>query len=207
MKKATLITLAVIATLALAGWATSASAEGKPENPGSPTFNVLLAGGEEVNDIHIWLTSDGRTYVIESAVPLEVAGTICEHPPGVQTELDCQAVSVASFIVNAAAGDDQVRVAPSVSISVTLRGGPGNDVLVGGSGDDSIYGGAGADRLVGRGGNDLLVGGPGNDELIGGPGNDVLRGGPGEDRLSGGPGQNVAHQSLFVGPRPFQPSL
>jgi Ca2+-binding RTX toxin-like protein len=207
MKKAIPIMIAVLAMLALPGWAASASAKGKPETTAAPTFNVLLAGGEEANDIHIWLTPDGRTYAIESAVPLEVAGTICEHPPGIQTELDCQAVSVSSFIVNAAGGDDQVRVAPSVAISVTLRGGSGDDVLVGGSGADSLYGGSGADRLIGRAGNDLLSGGPGGDELIGGPGNDVLHGGPGQDKLAGGPGQNVAHQSLVVGQRPFAPGL
>lgn len=207
MKKATLITLAVLASLTLTSWAASASAEPKPAEPAAQTFNVLLAGGEEANEIRIWLTSDGRTYVIESVVPLEVGGTICEHPPGVQTQLDCQAVSVSSFIVNAAGGDDQVRVAASVSISVTLRGGPGRDILVGGSGDDSLYGGPGPDRLIGRAGNDLLVGEQGSDELIGGPGNDILRGGPGRDRLSGGPGRNVVHQNLVVGADPFSPRL
>ena len=30
--------------------------------------------------IRIWLTPDGRTYVIDSIVPLEVGGTVCEHP-------------------------------------------------------------------------------------------------------------------------------
>jgi Ca2+-binding RTX toxin-like protein len=204
MKKATLITLALLLASACL---LSTAAQGQTSPAAAPTYNVLLAGGEEDNDIHIWLTPDGRTYVIESAVPLEVAGTICENPPGVQTELDCEAASVGSFIVNAVGGNDQVRVAPSVSISVTLRGGAGRDVLVGGSGDDSLYGGDGADRLIGSKGNDLLVGGPGNDVLIGGPGNDVLHGGPGEDRLSGGPGQNVAPQSLLARLSVFEPSL
>jgi Ca2+-binding RTX toxin-like protein len=193
MKKAMMITLAV---LAASYWAAS-TAVGPAFGQGrEPTYTVLLAGGEDSNSIRIWLTSDGRTYVIESDVPLEVAGTICEHPPGVETELNCRAVSVSSFMVNAVGGDDQVRVASSVTIPVTLRGGPGNDVLVGGSGNDSLYGGPGNDKLVGRLGNDVLVGGPGNDELIGGAGNDVLRGGPGRDALFGGAGKNVAQQSV-----------
>ena len=39
---------------------------------GEPTYNVLLAGGPEVNSISIWLTPDGHSYVIESIGPLEV---------------------------------------------------------------------------------------------------------------------------------------
>jgi hypothetical protein len=191
MKKAILITLAV---LAASGWACGFA------HPEELKYNVLLAGGPESNDIHIWLTPDGRTYVIESIVPLEVGGTVCENPPGMPNELDCQAARVSGFEVNADAGDDQVRVAPSVAIPVTLRGGPGRDVLVGGSGADRLYGGAGADKLVGRDGDDVLVGGPGSDQLFGGPGNDVLKGGPGQDTLVGGPGENVVHQSAFGPP-------
>jgi Ca2+-binding RTX toxin-like protein len=182
MKKAILIMLALFLVPA---WATTAGAE-EP-----PTYTVVLAGGPEVNEIHIWLTPDGRTYVIDSIVPLEVGGTVCENPPEVKTELFCQAVQVGDFVVNAEAGDDQIRVSASVSIPVTLHGGTGNDILVGGSGPDSLSGGAGNDKLVGRGGNDALFGGPGEDRLFGGPGDDILRGGPGTDRLAGGPGKNV----------------
>ena len=99
MKKVILITLAV---LAASGWAAAGS------RAEELTYNVLLAGGSESNDIRIWLTPDGRTYVIESIVPLEVGGTVCENPPGTPNELDCQAVPVSGFEVNADAGDDQV---------------------------------------------------------------------------------------------------
>jgi Ca2+-binding RTX toxin-like protein len=191
MKKAILITLAV---LAASGWTPAAQAEGEL------TYNVLLAGGAESNEIHIWLTPDGRTYVIESIVPLEVGGTVCENPPEAQNELVCQAARVSGFEVNAAGGDDHVRVAPSVSIPVTMRGGSGADVLVGGSGPDRLYGGAGDDKLVGRGGNDVLLGGAGNDKLYGGPGNDVLKGGAGQDTLYGGPGENTVLQSAVAPP-------
>jgi Ca2+-binding RTX toxin-like protein len=193
MKKAILITLAV---LAASGWATVGG------RAGELTYNVLLAGGSESNDIHIWLTPDGRTYVIESIVPLEVGGTVCENPPDTPNELDCEAVRVSGFEVNADAGDDMVKVASSVSIPVTRRGGQGRDVLVGGSGPDRLYGGAGADKLVGRDGDDVLVGGSGPDQLFGGPGNDVLKGGAGQDQLFGGPGENVVHQSSVGSPPP-----
>jgi hypothetical protein len=154
------------------------------------TYTVLLAGGEEANMIRIWVTSDGRQYVIDSVVQLEVGGDVCSHPGENPNELVCDAPRIAGFEVNAGAGDDQVRVAGAVTAPVTMRGGAGNDVLVGGSGADKLIGGRGNDRLVGGRGNDLLYGGPGNDVLLGGPGDDLLNGGPGMNTLLGGPGKN-----------------
>lgn len=165
-----------------------------PAHGGAMAYNVLIAGGPEPNTIHIWLTPDGRHYMIDSAAPLETGGSFCSNPEGNPDELACEAPLVGSFEVNAAGGDDMVEVSRSVSIPVTMRGGAGRDTLIGGSGPDTLIGGSGNDRLVGRGGADLLYGGPGKDVLIGGPGNDVLRGGPGRDVLIGGPGVNNVRQ-------------
>ena len=84
-----------------------------PRTPKKPplTYTVLLAGGPESNEIRIWLTPDGRTYVIDSIYPLEVGGTVCEHPAGNPNELICQAPQVAAFEFNADGGDDRARVA------------------------------------------------------------------------------------------------
>ncbi len=158
------------------------------------TYTVLLAGGEEPNTIHIWLTPDGRDYVIDSAVPLEVGGDVCANPPGNPNELICAAPAIAGFEVNAGGGEDSVTVADAIAIPVTMRGGAGNDTLIGGSGPDKLLGGAGEDRLVGGRGDDVLYGGSGDDVLIGGPGNDVLHGGPGEDVLRAGSGENDVRQ-------------
>ena len=185
MKKAILITLAILA----AQMPLSAHAEEPPL-----TYTVLLAGGPESNEIRIWLTPDGRTYVIDSIYPLEVGGSVCEHPAGNLNELICQAQQVAAFEFNADGGDDQARVSHAVHIPVGMRGGPGRDTLVGGSGDDKLYGGEGADKLIGREGNDLLLGGDGPDALFGGSGDDVLRGGGAYDNLVGGPGENKIEQ-------------
>jgi hypothetical protein len=185
MKKAILITLAILA----AQVPLSAHAEEPPL-----TYTVLLAGGPESNEIRIWLTPDGRTYVIDSIYPLEVGGTVCEHPVGNPNELICQAPQVAAFEFNADGGDDRARVASAVHISVSMRGGPGRDTLVGGAGADKLFGGNGGDKLIGREGDDMLLGGNGNDALFGGSGNDVLRGGLGVDNLSGGPGENEVEQ-------------
>lgn len=163
----------------------------------TPTFTVLLAGGDEPNMIDIWLTPDGRSYVIDSAVPLEVGGEVCANPPGNPNELICDAPSIAGFEVNAGGGDDHVTVAKAIAIPVTMRGGAGNDTLLGGSGPDKLLGGDGGDRLIGGRAPDVLYGGPGDDVLIGGPGRDALRGGPGEDVLRGGPGENDVSQYLL----------
>jgi Ca2+-binding RTX toxin-like protein len=186
MKKAILVTLAILA----AQMPLAAHADEVATDSGGLTYTVLLAGGPESNEIRIWLTPDGRSYVIDSIYPLEVGGTVCEHPPANPNELICQAPQVAAFEFNADGGDDKARVTPEVPIPVTMRGGPGRDTLVGGSGDDKLSGGDGEDRLIGRDGDDLLLGAGGADVLYGGRGDDVLRGGAGNDKLSGGPGEN-----------------
>lgn len=178
MKRAILILLTVFA----AQTATVARAD--------TTYTVVLAGGAAQNTIRIWLTPDGHSYVIDSAVPLEVGGTICENTPNLPTELTCKAPLVAGFEVNGGEGDDAVAVAGAITLPVTMRGGPGNDALAGGNGPDKLIGGEGNDTLAGRGGDDMIFGGPGADELLGGAGSDVLRGGP-LDAFFGGPGRDT----------------
>jgi hypothetical protein len=164
------------------------------KSPSAPSYTVVLAGGVEESMIRIWLTPDGRSYVIDSVAPLEVGGTICENAPGNPNELICHAPLVAGFEVNAGPGSDSIMVARNISIPVTLRGGGGQDTLVGGNGPDKLLGGDGNDDLGGRGGDDVIYGGPGNDRLSGGPGKDVLRGGTGDDTLGGGIGPDNIHQ-------------
>ena len=69
MKKAILITLAMLA----------AQAARRSRTP-KPTYTVVLAGGPAQNTIRIWLTPDGRSYVIDSVVPLEVGGDGLRKP-------------------------------------------------------------------------------------------------------------------------------
>jgi hypothetical protein len=72
----------------------------------------------------------------------------------------------------------------------TIRGTPGDDVLVGTPGRDVLIGLGGDDVLLGMGGGDVLVGGAGRDRLEGEGGDDRLSGGRGRDRLLGGPGRD-----------------
>ncbi|HWB70163.1 MAG TPA: hypothetical protein VG518_09330 [Solirubrobacterales bacterium] len=188
MKRLLLLACASLSLVALAPVLFSGAAVA------SGTFNVLLAGGDQSNMISIQLSADGRTYTIDSIVPLEVGGSICTNPPETSTELVCQAASVGGFEVNAGIGDDSVTVGKTVPVPVTLRGGPGNDRLTGGAANDKLVGGPGNDRLIGRGGADYLAGGEGEDTLVGGSGDDILRGGPGFDVLYGGSGSNDIRQ-------------
>jgi hypothetical protein len=179
MKRLLLISLVPLALLA------PAAAHADPK-----AYTVLLAGGDEANMIRIWLSPDGREYVIDSVAQLEVGGTVCEHPEANPNELVCAAPTIAGFEVNAGGGDDLVDAAKKVSVPVTMRGGAGDDYLRGGAGPDKLIGGEGDDRLVGGRGDDFLYGGAGEDMLVGGPGSDVLHGGFGKDKLVGGPGDD-----------------
>ncbi len=156
------------ATTVLVAWAATTA------HASEPKLTVLLAGGSEANMISIALSPDGRDYVINSVVPLDVGGNLCAHPEGRENELICAATSIGGFEVNSGAGDDSVVVGREVPVPVTLRGGPGADRLVGGSGADRLVGGSGDDVLVGRLGDDSLFGGPGRDTLLGGPGSNQL---------------------------------
>jgi hypothetical protein len=177
------------ATTVLVAWAAATAPAAEP------SLTLLLAGGPEANVISIKLSLDGRTYVIDTlGQPLEVGGSVCTHPQGNESELLCEAASIAGFEVGAGGGNDSINVAAVVPIAVTLRGGPGDDRLMGGAGADKLVGGSGNDDLDGRGGNDSLFGGPGDDRLGGGWGDDLLRGGSGEDALIGGAGRNELFQ-------------
>lgn len=193
MKKAILILFVLLAALAPGA-----------AHAGSKSFSVVLAGGDEANVIRIWLSPDGREYVIDSVVPLEVGGSVCVNPPENLNELVCRAAVIDAFQVNSGPGDDEVRVARKVTAPVTMFGGIGNDLLVAGSGDDycpktattkcGLFGGPGDDLIVARKGDDYLYGGEGRDRLFGGPGDDLLLGGPGRDVLRGGPGKDRVRQ-------------
>jgi Ca2+-binding RTX toxin-like protein len=188
MKKAILIALAIVAV------------QLPSAAPAQPSYNVLLAGGAASNMIHIWLTADGRSYVIDSVVPLEVGGSICVNPQENPNELICPARPIAGFEVNADGGDDRISVTNEVSIPVTMRGGSGDDVLVGGRGADKLIGGSGNDLLAGGGGADLLAGGSGDDFQAPGPGDDVVITGQGADVVKRSAGADRIRRVPSAGP-------
>ncbi|TAG13879.1 MAG: hypothetical protein EAZ40_14520, partial [Rhodobacterales bacterium] len=76
-----------------------------------------------------------------------------------------------------------------------LEGLAGADTLSGSTGADTLFGGADVDRLFGGIDNDLLDGGTGADFLFGGSGRDTLAGGEGADSVDGGQGFDFADYS------------
>jgi Ca2+-binding RTX toxin-like protein len=166
-------TLTLFLVLGLSAQASSAAA--------GRHFNLVLAGSSGTNEIQISLSADGRTYVIDSSTVLEGGGGVCANPPENPDELICEAAVISGISYNGGAGDDVVVIGRDVPAPATLRGGPGNDLLVGGAGNDKLIGGPGDDTLIGRGGDDSLYGGPGDDKLVGGAGEDTCVGGPGHD--------------------------
>ena len=55
---------------------------------------------------------------------------------------------------------------PAGTVTLTLDGGGGDDVLIGGAGDDVLLGGAGDDVLIGGLGADTIDGAPGDDVVV-----------------------------------------
>ncbi|NQV26308.1 MAG: hypothetical protein HQ518_18290, partial [Rhodopirellula sp.] len=121
-------------------------------------------------------------------------------------------ISITSFdsafsggiVVNGNGGNDTIDVS-AISLSTSLSGGLGDDLLIGGTAADFINGEGGDDTAIGNAGNDTINGGSGRDLLDGGNGDDtvsgqggsgdVITGGSGNDRLNGGPGVDTIFET------------
>lgn len=78
-------------------------------------------------------------------------------------------------------GHDNDNIIMGLGGNDKITGHDGNDTLYGGDGNDTLYGYWGDDNLLGEIGNDILNGSAGNDRLTGGAGIDKLTGGSGHD--------------------------
>ncbi len=94
-----------------------------------------------------------------------------------------------TIVVEAGAGDDEVRVDQSggtfVDESLTINGGDGADTLLGGAGVQTFLGGKGNDFVAGGDDNDRAFLGDGDDVFVWNPGDDsdVVEGQGGTDQL------------------------
>jgi Ca2+-binding RTX toxin-like protein len=107
---------------------------------------------------------------------------------------------VASIAIDAAAGDDSVRIDESNgsftdSIPTTIDGGAGDDTISGGKGVETLRGGDGNDTIDGNGGNDAAFLGAGDDSFVWDPGDgsDTVEGQDGTDTMIFN-GANIAEQ-------------
>lgn len=87
-----------------------------------------------------------------------------------------RAASVRQVVIDAADGNDTVRIGSAVTAEVWVFGRGGDDVLIGGGSRAYLYGGTGNDTLQGSSAADVLVGGPGVNAVSGPAGARVVSG-------------------------------
>jgi len=130
-----------------------------------------------------YVGSDSFTYVVSDG-GLTAPGTVSITVASAPAKPPC---SLTPTIVGTT-GDDVILGTPGDDV---IRARRGNDVINGGGGNDVICGGPGADRITAGPGNDRIAAGSGGDTVSGGSGNDRVRGGTGTDAITTGTGDDV----------------
>lgn len=185
------------------GFSGRESTEGGPESSFLAVESVIGGSGSDtLSGLNVNATWDvaGKQYKDLSSSPAKILkwDSFENLVGGTKVDSFVGAAGSISLSLSGGAGNDLLDVSSALA-SMTLIGGDGNDtlrsgrsddVLDGGEGNDSLSGGLGNDRLHGAAGNDQLDGGDGDDVLLGQFGNDVLRAGRGNDQLSGGVGND-----------------
>lgn len=126
---------------------------------------VLRFTGDDLEPSNVTIDhADGVLRLQDDASRLTVAlGSSCTlDPTGYVVECPDAGIERIEVQVGLLGSDVRIRA----DLPSTIRGGPGDDLLVGGPAEDAIDGG------------------PGQDVIAGGLGTDVLRGGPGEDLVT-----------------------
>lgn len=150
----------------------------------SPWFNVSInvIGHELIGTNLAWYGTSGDDevqFVNVSAGVIQIQETLLN---GVFASNTINVFPVAgTLIVNARTGSDHINAA-TLTNSVEIDAGKGDDV---------VWGGLNADLILGRLGNDTLYGGPGDDEIVDEGGHNVVFGdmfvdggeGPSNDQL------------------------
>src|SRR5262249_7133442 len=127
-------------------------------DPSDASKTALVVGGTLGND-NIVITPQGNTGDVSASLGGTSLGTF--HPTG-------------RIIVYGQAGNDDIQISGSISLTAEHYGGAGNDRLKGGAGNDLLFGEAGDDLIVGGSGRDLLVGGLGADRIDGNADDDII---------------------------------
>ena len=163
------------------------------ELPATSTTSADVAYQVHVSNIRIGNQTLDYSYSVtafdpSAPIPTQAASTATAHT--------CEGLPATIVGTD---GNDTLRGTPGNDVIVALKGHDtidglgGNDIICAGSGADTISGGDGHDVLLGNGGRDTITGDGGNDVLFGGKGKDNLQGGIGNDDLSGNLGIDVLH--------------
>ena len=138
--------------------------------------DLLVDGGAGMDTIDVSAATHNST---TSGVNVDLNARVVTARPTDDTETTVNEanvgktdVAVYTSIEKVIGGDGHDRLTGYESISTTLVGGAGNDIMKGGDRADMLEGGSGADSMVGGAGDDTIVGGAGNDTLRGGLGTD-----------------------------------
>jgi Ca2+-binding RTX toxin-like protein len=138
----------------------------------------------------------GESPSIKGDYWLSVTGAVVPFPSALCASVTATIVGTEGpDIINGTAGNDVIQ---ALGGNDTVYGLGGNDIICGGSGDDVLIGGDGNDRLYGETGNNVLRGERGADLLVGSTGIDILDGGSENDALYGAAGNDVLTGGLGV---------
>jgi Ca2+-binding RTX toxin-like protein len=190
IKKAGAVALAAFCAILLASPAALASTV---TVTGGDTVRVAETG-DEANQIAVSVDAGTDAYysVRDTAATLTPSGS-CVAVDGHFAV--CPRTGIKTIIVQTGDSADAISLDTATipgTITETVDGGSGNDLVTGANTPGTVSGGSGNDIVHGRGtlnggaGNDLLIGSPLADELRGGSGGDNLDGGFGADDIAGG---------------------
>ena len=143
----------------------------------SGTASVNLTAGDD--DVTVTQRADGLLVVRDNT--------------GTRPDRLVDPGTVDRVIIRGGNGSDTITIDESVTRSLVVAGGDGDDFIYGGGGNDILVGGDGVDLIRGNGGSDIVIGGAGDDNIEGGSGGDVIVGGRGADYASGGSGNDLIH--------------
>jgi Ca2+-binding RTX toxin-like protein len=158
---------------------------------GTDTITVNDLAATDITNVNIDLGVNGAGDAASDAVTINgtagvdvmslsgSAGSVAVNTASVVIALTNTEPANDTLTINTSSGDDLVSASglANNSVSLTINGGAGNDILVGSQGNDTINGEADDDLMFGGAGNDTFTGGSGTDEATGGAGADVDGGG------------------------------
>ena len=152
-------------------------------------LTVLVADDDGGQDLHVGRrriatgTAGGdQIHIVSGSTIIEINGVIAATIP--DGEID-------DVVVLGGDGDDEIVVESTISLSMELLGGQGDDTITGGGGDNVIDGGDGNDTITGGTAGNTLIGGAGDDTLVDGGGTNTVIGGGGNNTFVPGSGVNT----------------